>query len=202
MAFGPFFFAPVAHVLGRSSAIFWCLLGALVCQIWGALMTGRDDYIPFIMSRLFSGFFGAVPTAIGPRILTDMFFLHQRGRAFTSLHMAFLFGTIAGPTFSAFISANASFPVEFWWTVGLLGVVLTLTFLFLEETGFDRENKANNPTAPNSFISNRLATFFFGQHVIQRTTFTRTVRSLTPPHLSIILFSPNDTRLTFPSPTG
>ncbi|OQD84685.1 hypothetical protein PENANT_c012G01696 [Penicillium antarcticum] len=138
MAAGPFFFAPIAHRLGRSSVIFWCVACTTVCQIWGAVMTNPKNYIPYVMSRLFAGFFGAVPTVLGPRIVTDLFFLHQRGRAFTVLHMAFLFGTIAGPTFSGFVSAHSFFPVEFWWTVGLLGFTLLCCFFFLEETGFDR----------------------------------------------------------------
>jgi hypothetical protein len=60
-------------------------------------MTHSDDYIPYIISRLFAGFFGAVPTVLGPRIVTDLFFLHQRGRAFTALHMAFLAGRQSHP---------------------------------------------------------------------------------------------------------
>lgn len=139
-------------------------------------MTHSNDYIPFIISRLFAGFFGAVPTVLGPRILTDLFFLHQRGRTFTFLHMSFLFGTIAGPTFSGFISANAFFPVEFWWTVGLLGFTLICCFLFLEETGFDREDISKNPDIPKNLLANRLATFFFGTRVVQRSTWRQTVR--------------------------
>ena len=176
MAAGPFFFAPIAHVLGRSSVIFWCILFTLVCQIWGAVMTHPNDYIAYIISRLFAGFFGAVPTVLGPRIVTDLFFLHQRGRAFTVLHMAFLFGTIAGPTFSGFVSARSYFPVEFWWTVGLLGFTLICCFCFLEESGFDRENFERNPEIPSGVVANRFATFFFGQSVVLPTTWKETVR--------------------------
>lgn len=146
-------------------------------------MTHSDDYIPFIMSRLFAGFFGAVPTVLGPRIVTDLFFLHQRGRAFTALHMSFLFGTIAGPTFSGFISANAFFPVEFWWTVGLLGFTLICCFCFLEETGFDRENFERNPDVPKNLVANRFATFFFGQSVVLPTTWKETVCLSFPMHI-------------------
>ncbi|OJJ47980.1 hypothetical protein ASPZODRAFT_115343 [Penicilliopsis zonata CBS 506.65] len=176
MAGGPFFFAPVAHRLGRSSVIFWCILGALVCQIWAAEMTRSDDYIAYVLSRMFAGFFGAVPTVVGPRVVTDCFFLHQRGRAFTALHMSFLFGTIAGPTFSGFISADAHFPIEFWWTVALLGATAILVFLTLEETGFDRTDLASNPPIPTAWLSNRLATFFFGQSIVQPTTWKETMR--------------------------
>ncbi|KAJ5987830.1 Major facilitator superfamily domain general substrate transporter [Penicillium waksmanii] len=181
MAAGPFFFAPISHVLGRSSVIFWCILFTLVCQIWGAVMTHPNDYIPYIISRLFAGFFGAVPTTLGPRIVTDLFFLHQRGRAFMALHMAFLFGTIAGPTFSGFISANAFFPVEFWWTVGLLGFTLICCFCLLEETGFDRVNFERNPEIPQGLVAKRLATFFFGQSVVFPTTWKETAKiGITP----------------------
>jgi MFS family permease len=177
MAAGPFFFAPIAHRLGRSSVIFWCVLCTTVCQIWGAVMTHPEDYIPYVMSRLFAGFFGAVPTVLGPRIVTDLFFLHQRGRAFTALHMAFLFGTIAGPTFSGFVSAHSFFPVEFWWTVGLLGFTLLCCFFFLEETGFDRVRLEKNPDIPSGRIANRIATFFPGNRVVGPTTWKETVRS-------------------------
>ena len=146
-------------------------------------MTKPEQYIPFVMSRLFSGFFGAVPTVLGPRVLTDIFFLHQRGRAFTALHMAFLFGTIAGYIL-AFISAGAYFPVEFWWTVGLLGGVLILVFLVLEETGFDREDEQKRRDIPRSFLANRFATFFFGQAVVPRTTISAMVGFVSPSFIS------------------
>lgn len=175
MAAGPFFFAPISHLLGRSSVIFWCVLFTLVCQIWAAVMTDPSNYIAYVISRLFAGFFGAVPTVLGPRIVTDIFFLHQRGRAFTALHMAFLFGTIAGPTFSGFVSAHSFFPVEFWWTVGLLGFTLICCFCFLEETGFDRECFERNPDVPAGFLANRLATFFFGRRIVLPTTWKETV---------------------------
>lgn len=175
MAAGPFFFAPISHIFGRSATIFWCVCFTLVCQVWAAVMTGANDYIPFVISRLFAGFFGAVPTVLGPRIVTDMFFLHQRGRAFNALHMAFLFGTIAGPTFSGFVSAHSFFPVEFWWTVGLLGFTLLCCFSILEETGFDRESLDRNPDIPSGIVANRFATFFFGQNVVLATTWKETV---------------------------
>ncbi|PWY66030.1 polyamine transporter [Aspergillus heteromorphus CBS 117.55] len=183
MAFGPFFFAPVAHRLGRSSVILWCVLCTLVCQVWGAVMTHPDDYIAFVLSRLFAGFFGAVPTVLGPRIITDLLFLHQRGRAFTALHMAFLFGTIAGPTFSAFISANAFFPVEFWWSVGLLGATAVLVVCGLEETGYDRAHPDRNPVIPTPWLANRWATFVLGHRVVQPTTWAETMKIAAAPIL-------------------
>jgi len=81
MAAGGFFFFPLSHVIGRSSAIFWSLSGALLSQVWAALMTHKNDYNSFIVSRFFGAFFGSVTGVLGPRILVDLFFLHQRGKS-------------------------------------------------------------------------------------------------------------------------
>lgn len=89
-------------------------------------MTGEGDYILFTVSRLLGGIFGSVPTILGAQPLMDMFFLHERGKAFTTFHLSFLLGTVAGPTFCGFVVQHADWPFEFWWTVALQGVVAVL----------------------------------------------------------------------------
>jgi MFS family permease len=116
-----------------------------------------------------------VVSVLGPRYLVDLFFLHQRGRAFTILHLALNFGASAGPTFSGFITANNSWTIEYWWSVGLLGFTAILVFLFLEETGFDRTAEAKNPMPPDSFLRNRIYTFFPGSKIVKPTTLAETV---------------------------
>ncbi|KAI9743888.1 MAG: hypothetical protein M1818_002622 [Claussenomyces sp. TS43310] len=186
LATGGFFFAPVSFKLGRSSVIFWTLIGCLLTQIWAALMTSRDQYNAFIASRFLSGFFGGVTGVLGPRILVDLFFLHQRGRAFTVFHWCLNFGSVGGPTLSAFISSKHSWTLEFWWTVGLLGFTIICVFLFLHETGWSREPGAVNPTPPQSFLANRFATFFFGTKVTPNSSFSQTRRVAAIPFIVAI----------------
>lgn len=138
-------------------------------------MTHEDQFNAFIVSRFFSGFFGGVTGVLGPRILVDVFFLHQRGRAFTAFHWCLNFGTVAGPTISAFISANRSWTPEFWWTVGLLGFTIICCFLFMHETAWDRTPGAANAPAPEGFLANRFATFFFGSRVTPKSNARQTV---------------------------
>ncbi|MCJ1401853.1 hypothetical protein MMC11_005070 [Xylographa trunciseda] len=176
IAFGGFFFAPVAHILGRCSVIFWALIGCLVCQIWASFMTHSDQYNAYIVSRLFAGIFGGVPSVLGPGLLMDLYPLTQHGRAFNIFHSSLLLGTIAGPTISAFISANNVWTVEYWWTVAFLAFTIVLTFLVLEETGSDRVSNMSKTRIPNSFLHNRAATFFFGTKVVPHTTIKRTLR--------------------------
>ena len=175
LATGGFFFAPVSFKLGRSSVIFWTLIACLLTQIWAALMIHKNQFNAFIVSRFFSGFFGGVTGVLGPRILVDLFFLHQRGRAFTAFHWCLNFGSVAGPTLSAFISSNRSWTLEFWWTVGLLGFTIILCFLFMHETSWVREPEAVNPAAPEGFVANRVATFLPGSKVTPKTTLRQTV---------------------------
>jgi len=178
LATGGFFFAPISFKLGRSSVIFWTLIACLLTQIWGAEMTHKNQFNGFIVSRFFSGFFGGVTGVLGPRILVDLFFLHQRGRAFTAFHWCLNFGSVAGPTLSAYISSNRSWTLEFWWTVGLLGVAIISCLLFMHETAWVREPDAVNSPAPDGFFANRFATFFPGTRVTPKSSARQTVSTL------------------------
>ena len=138
-------------------------------------MTHPDQYSAYVISRLFSGIFGCVPGVIGPQLLVDIYPLHQRGRAFNAFHIALLFGTVAGPTFSALISANTAWPVEYWWTVGLLAVTIVLCFLTLEETGSYQQSEIR--TVPESYSKNRFRTLISGSKVVPTTSIGQSVSS-------------------------
>lgn len=143
------------------------MLGTLACGIWSACMTGSDDYVIFVISRWLGGTFGSVASTIGAGIVLDMFFLHQRGKAFACYTLCTLFGTQVGPAVGGFIVKSAPWPVVFWWTVGVEGLVVILVFLFLEETSFSRDGKEQHDL-PRSWLMNRVATFFPGTRVAPR----------------------------------
>ncbi|KAK3935946.1 major facilitator superfamily domain-containing protein [Diplogelasinospora grovesii] len=181
LATGGYFWWPLSSKFGRSSVIFWTLFGQLAAQIWAPMMTRPDQYAPYLVSRYFSAFFGVTVSVLGPRYLVDMFFLHQRGRAFTVLHLALNFGASAGPTFAGFVAANAYWPVEYWWSVALTGFTIIIVFLFLEETSYDRSEGAANRILPNSWIRDRFETFFLGTKVAPPTTWSHTLKiAITP----------------------
>lgn len=80
LATAPFLWAWLSRKIGRTSVIFWAMLGNLGMNIWSACMTSPDDYIPFIISRWLGGSFGSAPSTIGAGIILDIFYLHQRGK--------------------------------------------------------------------------------------------------------------------------
>ena len=181
LATGPLLWASLAHKIGRSSCILWGMVGCLACDVWAALMTEKSDYTAFVISRWLGCTFGCVASTLGSWTIIDIFFLHQRGKAFSSFFIMTLVGINVGPTFSGFIVTSAPWPVQYWWTVGAGCAIIVLIFVFLEETGFSRDGKTSYPRQPRLWLANRVATFFPGHKVVpdlSSTEFTRRVTGM------------------------
>ena len=89
-------------------------------------MTGPNDYIPFVMSRMMSGLFGSIPPILATGFIMDLYFLHQRGKAFTVLEVSLIGGATAAPVFGGFIADTKPWPDVFWWLVALIAVSIPL----------------------------------------------------------------------------
>ena len=177
---GPFIFAPLVNVLGRSSTVFWSLVATLGCQIWAAKMTAVDDYIPFVLSRLLAGLFALIPATIGSGYILEMFFLHQRGKVFACFQLAVLLGVIGSGTIGGFVVNSSPWPLVFWWTLGPLGAAIILVFIFAEETTFTRDDLILYPRLPTTWLANRTATFFMGNRTVPHLSLRQLVRSGKP----------------------
>lgn len=105
---------------------------------------------------------------VGSGIILDVFFLHQRGKAFACYSVTTLFGALVAPVLSGFIAERVSWTIQFWCYVGALVVVAILVFFFLEDTTYDRQNSAVDRAKP-SFLANRIATFFPGTKIVVST---------------------------------
>jgi hypothetical protein len=57
----------------------------MLSQVWASQMTHASTYNGFIVSRFFGALFGSFTGVLGPRILIDLFFLHQRGKAYLTI---------------------------------------------------------------------------------------------------------------------
>lgn len=152
-----------------------------VTSVWSAVSTSSGSYGSFVASRFVAGIFCPVPQIFASGVITHVFFLHQRGKAFAVYSTIYMIAQVAGPTFSGYIVEFVGWPVCFWWTVGANGLAALLFFLFGEETAWDREN--NRPVAkqeiPNSWIARRIALFFFGTRVAPPGSAKGSLRSLT-----------------------
>ena len=149
-------------------------------------MTGPNDYIPFVVSRLMAGFFGSIPGVLASGYIMDIYFLHQRGRAFTALEVAYLSGFLVTPALGGFIANSRPWPFVFWWLVAvnafstLLGKILSTlqdiismltysaAFFVLEDTRFERDIGSSSRVHQRSYIGGRAALFLPGTSVTPR----------------------------------
>ena len=154
------------------------MVGLLVTGIWSATMTQQDEYVPFVIARLFGGLFGGNAPVLGAETIMDLFFLHHRGKAMAVLNLSFLGGVVIGPTLSGFIVGSAPWSVQFWWTNGLELVIILLSVFALEDTFYDRgaDVKGRRRELPNGFIANRMATFFCGHRTLPPIPLVTNVR--------------------------
>ncbi|KFX91703.1 hypothetical protein V490_05781 [Pseudogymnoascus sp. VKM F-3557] len=160
---GPFILVPWAALVGRSSVIFWSLIATLACQVWAAKMTGPNDFISFAISRAICGVFGVIPAILGTGYIMDMFFLHQRGKAFAIFEVLIIFAVVGGGTLGGFIAEYGPWSDVFWWTVGPVGAAAVAVFIFVEDTTFNRSpNAIQRPPLPKNWLANRVATFLPG----------------------------------------
>lgn len=136
---------------------------------------------------------------VGPLYLVDLFFLHQRGRAFNALGIAMNMGASAGPTFSGFITVHLPWYDEYWWTIGLSCLAIILVVLFLEETSWDHQvvdismERRRNVIATDqtqTWIQSRVMLFCPGTAALKKAT-TREMVSKENPSLTIMCLSHN-----------
>ena len=143
-------------------------------------MTSPDQYIAYIISRLFSGLLGTIPPAVGSAVIVETFFLHQRGRLFALFELCFLFGVFVIPTIGGFVIRNQSlgWPWTFWWTAIMLGVSAILVFLVVEETKTDRDNSDNvhGMSVTATGLRHRFDTFFMPWRKRKMSSVTELVR--------------------------
>ena len=172
----------LSRIIGRQATMFWSLVGTLLGTMWTSLMTQPTDFTRFILSRGFTGFFGTIVGVLGPRCLIDMFFLHQRGRAYTVFHFAFDLGNTAGPSIAAFVATpSGDWRWGMWVAMIFDGVAIILYLLFMNDTTYDRRPGARNKLAPKGFIESRVATFLPGTsvtHVPSPYQFVRVISAL------------------------
>ncbi|RAH57185.1 polyamine transporter [Aspergillus piperis CBS 112811] len=148
---GSYLQAPLYHKTATqvSLAVSCGLIGIMVSSIlvvplsrssvWSAMMTSPSDYIPFVISRLFAGLCAGVPLVLGSEFVLRTYFRHQRG---------------------AYVDARASWPISFWYTVPMNGVLALLILVFIEEAAF-----AGGEQVRQSFTSEKWNMYLRGRAV-------------------------------------
>lgn len=136
LGIGNCFWIPLAQKIGKrpvlvmGAAIFFASsIWSTVAQSWGSLLG----------ARIVQGFGASPSEALGPSIVADLYFLHERGTKVGVYTFMIAGGSAIGGIFAGLVAhANPNWRWVFGMNVILTGVNLFLTILFQAETNFER----------------------------------------------------------------
>ncbi|KAJ9602218.1 hypothetical protein H2200_013338 [Cladophialophora chaetospira] len=136
LGLGNLFWIPLSEKIGKRPVLIACSGLFFVSTIWAAV---AKSYGSLLGARLVQGFAASVSEGLGPAIVADVYFLHERGLWVGVYLLAFTVGTSLGGIFSGLIAnANANWHWVYWHQVFLTGALFVVTLLFQAETNFDR----------------------------------------------------------------
>jgi len=101
--------------------------------ITGTLFCGlAHNYYMLLIARIITGLFGGVIGSISMAIMSDIFPLHQRGRAMGFMQMGFGASQVLGIPISLYIANHWGWQSPFLMIVGLAGIIWVVTLLKLK----------------------------------------------------------------------
>ena len=101
--FGPFVVVPFAHVYGRRPLV---LAGGLLAAITNIIAGHCTTWAGIMVTRAFNGWGVGTTIALGPPVICDLFFLHERGFYMGIFALFLNNGPHFAPLIGGFIAQN------------------------------------------------------------------------------------------------
>ncbi|GFF99303.1 uncharacterized MFS-type transporter C1271.10c [Aspergillus udagawae] len=149
LGFANFIIVPCSNIFGRRvTSISLCLLGAATC-IWQALAT---SYSSMLAARAINGIATATSETILVQVVSDVFFLHDRGLWTGVYFMGYFLGLFIGPIIAGNIAQRFGWRSFFWLSLAMTGVNLIMLAVFVPETKYSRptDDPASSPPQVSS----------------------------------------------------
>lgn len=115
------------------------IIGTLFCAL-------SDSWITLLSARIFTGLFGGVISSLAVTIIADLFAASQRGRAMSSIQMAFAASQVFGVPLGLFITNHLNWHYTFFLIVAISSV--TLVFIILKLKPIDEHLKTRTDKNP------------------------------------------------------
>ncbi|KAL4752524.1 hypothetical protein BDW72DRAFT_63825 [Aspergillus terricola var. indicus] len=129
---GPLVWAPLSEVYGRKPAVLGPYFIAAIFSFGSAT---AKDVQTLMLTRFFTGFFGAAPVTNTGGVLGDIWTAEERGAAIVGYAMAVVGGPVLGPIVGGAISQSY---LGWRWTQYITGIMmmlfLTLDVLYIDES--------------------------------------------------------------------
>ncbi|CAM1508575.1 Fc.00g054230.m01.CDS01 [Cosmosporella sp. VM-42] len=126
-----FLIVPSCEIFGRRITLLICAVINLGACIWQATAT---SYGSFLGARILAGTGASANESIMNIVVTDIYFLHQRGKYVGSYFWCYFMGLFLGPIISGAVQDHASWRVFFWACTGAQGLNIICLLAFFPET--------------------------------------------------------------------
>ncbi|OAA68002.1 Major facilitator superfamily domain, general substrate transporter [Niveomyces insectorum RCEF 264] len=146
LGLGNLFWIPLALKYGKRPVLVISSLLFFVTCIWAAK---AQSYGSLLASRLVTGFAGSASEAMGPAVVADLYFLHERATKTGFYTFMIGGGSALGGIFGGLVvNASNQWRWVFWMCSILNGTCFLLIAIFYEETNFARpdEDEAGDDT--------------------------------------------------------
>ncbi|PVH68349.1 MFS general substrate transporter [Cadophora sp. DSE1049] len=131
---GSLVFVPLYHRLGRRPVMLMSLIiyntGLLGCAL-------SNSYDTLLALRIVHGFGSSVCEALPAQAVTDIFFLHERGKALSWYTFT---GSLGALPASYMLGTKGSYRNFFWTEFAIGATLFVATFFFFEETMYFRQS--------------------------------------------------------------
>ncbi|KAI0152783.1 major facilitator superfamily domain-containing protein [Xylariaceae sp. FL1272] len=147
LGFSNFFWVPIGVCFGRRPVFIFSTLICIASSIWRAKATSYDS---FLGACILNGFAAGPCETLPPQVITDLIFLHDRGK-YNTLYFAFYFISLTvGPIISGAMAFHTGWRSFWWFNTALLAFGLLLHVFLFPETRYTRasppEQSAISPT--------------------------------------------------------
>lgn len=144
-----------------------------------------------LASRVIQGFGASASEALGPAVVADLFFVHQRGSYNSAYGIMIAGGSSLGGIFGGLVThANSNWRYVFWMDTACVGACLLANIFFLAETSYHRPEDTEGagghvilarPKAKLSFSKALSVTGWHDRDTSVAQYFTRSVKLLAYP---------------------
>ena len=136
LGLGNLFWIPLSLKIGKRPVLIVSLAIFFGACIWAGK---AESYSSMLAARIIQGFGASSSEALGPSIVADVFFLHERGTKVSFYTVNIAAGSAFGGIFGGLVfNANSDWRWIFWMNSILTGFCLLLTIVFQPETNFKR----------------------------------------------------------------
>ncbi|KIX08714.1 uncharacterized protein Z518_03371 [Rhinocladiella mackenziei CBS 650.93] len=132
---GQFIWTPVAIKYGRRPVYIICFALLTACNVWAGF---AKSYGSELAARLLTGIAAGAPELVAPLTLTDIFFLHQRGKIMAVYNCSLALGSSLGVVIFGLVIRTQEWRVIFWILTALSAFCMLIMIFTIPETAYNR----------------------------------------------------------------